>query len=84
MAVLLALDLHGGGALAVGKVKVCEDDVAAAVQQDVLWLQVPVHEALEVQILQRHQHLQEPRQNIFSLTEHHQACALAVLSYQPA
>lgn len=57
MAVLLLLKFDLGGALAVGQVEVGEQDVAAAVQQDVLGLQVPVHEAHEVQVLQRNQHL---------------------------
>ena len=55
--VLLLLKLHGGGALGEGEVEVGEDDVAARVQQDVLGLQVAVHKAPEVQILQRDEHL---------------------------
>ena len=65
VAVLLLLELDLGGSLAVGQVKVGEQDMAATVQQDVLRLQVPVHEAHQVQVLQRHQHLhttpREPR-----------------------
>ncbi len=57
MAVLLLLELDLGGALAEGEVEVGEQDVAAAVQQDVLGLEVPVHKAHQVQVLQRNQHL---------------------------
>ena len=59
--VLLLLKLHGGGALGEGEVEVGEDDVAAGVQQDVLGLQVAVHEAPKVQVLQRDEHLRARR-----------------------
>lgn len=59
VAVLLLLKLNFGGALAVGEIKVGKQDVAAAVQQNVLGLQVPVHKAHQVQVLQRNQHLQD-------------------------
>ena len=57
--VLLLLKLHRGGALGEGEVEVGEDDMAACMQQDVLGLQVAVHKAPEVQVLQRDEHLRE-------------------------
>ena len=56
--VLLLLELHGGGALGEGEVEVGQDNVAARVQQDVLGLQVTVHKAPQMQVLQRDEHLQ--------------------------
>ena len=60
MAVPARLQVRRGGALAVGEVEVGEQHVAACVQQDVLRLEVAVHEAHQVQVLQRHQHLPPP------------------------
>ena len=53
-ALLARHSLNGrlGGAVAVGQVKVCQHDVARAVQQDILWLQISVHVAQQMQVLQ--------------------------------
>ena len=51
-------DATGAGAhVGVRQVKVGQQRVAGVVQQDVLRLQVAVHKALQVQVLQRQQHL---------------------------
>ncbi len=58
MPILLAFKLHCCGALRERQIEVREHDMTRGMQQDVLGLEVAVHKALQMQVLQGYEYLQ--------------------------
>ena len=81
VAVAAAELLHAGlgPSCDIGQVEVREQDVPRLVQQDVLGLEVSVHIAQKVQLLQRHQHLCTPTHQ-WKIMRHCHSCGIMIMT----